>query len=137
MIYIDDTDCHILVYLFMNVCTLLFKNILISIIGKRGRPQLMLPREHLEMFQKLGFSVPKMAQHFHCSIHQVYKRLYEGGLHQRKKYTTISDHELYTTIADLHQMYPNTGSVVRHLFNELYSECHQEQANRNGHFCLK
>ena len=117
-------------------CTLLF-TILISSIGKRGRPQLVLPTEHLQMFQKLGFSVPKMAQHFHCSTHKVYKRLYELGLHQWKKYTPISDHELDAAIDDLHQMYPNSGSVVTHIFIDLYSECHQEQANRNAHFCFR
>lgn len=58
-----------------------------SPIGQRGRPKKSVTREQIQCVHNLGYTVPKMAEHFKCSRHLVYKRLYEE-LHQRGRYTT-------------------------------------------------
>lgn len=84
-----------------------------SSIGQRGRHKKSITRGKLQCFQNLGYTVIKMAEHVKCSPQLVYKRLYEKGLHQRDKYTILSNEELETAVKDLHQNYANAGSVVK------------------------
>eukprot|EP00057_Strongylocentrotus_purpuratus_P008238 XP_011662712.1 PREDICTED: uncharacterized protein LOC105437615 [Strongylocentrotus purpuratus] len=96
--------------------------------GKRGRPKVELTREQLITFQKSGYTVKRMATHFNCSSSLVYKRLHANGLKVRDKYLTMSDEELKTIIADLHEKFPNTGSEM--MSGLLHAHGHTVQRTR-------
>jgi len=70
--------------------------------GSKGRPSLDITDKQLRLLQSNGFTAKQMAMTFKCSqqlIYKcsqqlIYKRLHTAGLHQHKKYSSLTDDAL-------------------------------------------
>ncbi|XP_061197767.1 uncharacterized protein LOC133205891 [Saccostrea echinata] len=81
-------------------------------LGNGGRPKVNITEDQLKMLHNLNFTAKQMAEHFQCSPEVVYRRLKAIGLHQRDKYSTMSDEELDIEVQELQKKFPNAGSVM-------------------------
>jgi hypothetical protein len=86
---------------------------LFSFAGTRGRPSVLIGVEQLRMLHDKDFTAKQMASVFKCSSQLIYKKLHESGIHQRDKYSTISDDELQMKVHQLHAAFPNSGVKVK------------------------
>ncbi|XP_033729585.1 uncharacterized protein LOC117318741 [Pecten maximus] len=84
----------------------------ICFTGMRGRPKVVIEEDQLKMLHNMNYTAKQMAQHFGCSAKVVYKRLYACGLHQRDKYSNITDDALDSVVAQTQTSFPNAGSVM-------------------------
>ena len=75
----------------------------------RGRPRYNIPREQLELFLELGFSVPQMANMLGVSQSTVKRRMLTYSLSIRHTYTNISREDLDSEVSNVLEMFPNCG----------------------------
>ena len=75
----------------------------------RGRPFYDIPREQLELFLDLGFTVPQIADMLGTSKSTVKRRLSVYSLSVRQKYSEITDENLDEQVFQVLQLFPNCG----------------------------
>lgn len=59
-----------------------------------------------------NYTGTQMARHFNCCTKVVYRRLKEEGLTLSNRYSTATDAEIDSTVAELKKSFPNSGSKV-------------------------
>ena len=75
----------------------------------RGRPSYDLPKEQLQLFLDLGFSVPEMADMIGTSISTVKRRLTMYSLSVGQKYSNITNEYLDEQVSQVLELFPNCG----------------------------
>lgn len=88
--------------------------------GRKGRPGLDIEREELLLLYRQGFTVKQMGSKLGCSSKYIHRRLACENLTIRGRYTTISDDDLRSKIADLHNKHPKAGIEVNICINLAY-----------------
>ena len=79
-------------------------------IGTVGRPRFHIPREQLSLLIESQFSVPQMADMIGVSVRTVHRRMSEYGLSIHSTYSDMTDTELDSVIAEIHQEFPLCGN---------------------------
>ena len=80
--------------------------------GSVGRPRFQISKEQLQYLLEANFTVPQMAQMIGVSVRTVHRRMDEYGLSVQGQYADITDSELDTLVADIHEDFPNCGNSV-------------------------
>ena len=80
--------------------------------GRRGRPKLDVTEDQLVFLIKKGFTAKEIASQLGCSSHYIYKFAKRTNHSFRKKYSAITSNELDAKVAELHEKFPRSGSVV-------------------------
>ena len=83
-----------------------------TVSGNRGRPSVTLQVSQLRLLQEKGFTAKQMAAVFKCSPALVYKTLWKLNMHQRAKYSSLTESELLEKVTHLHSAFPNSGNKV-------------------------
>ena len=89
-----------------------------------------IPREQLELFLELGFSIPQMANMLGVSQSTVKRRMSSFSLSITQTYTNVSQEDLDHEVANVLGIFPNCG--YRHMIGYLSSRglCVQENRGR-------
>ncbi|KXJ20777.1 hypothetical protein AC249_AIPGENE402 [Exaiptasia diaphana] len=69
--------------------------------GRRGKPKINIPKEHLEFFIERRFNVSNIAKILGVSKRTVERRMHELNIRIRSSYSTISDEALVETIKSI------------------------------------
>ncbi len=86
--------------------------LLYSFEGRRGRPKINITEEQFLFLRNKGFTAKEIASQLGCSMHFVYKFAKKTNNPFRKKYAAILEDDLRAKVSDLHDQFPNSGSVV-------------------------
>lgn len=77
--------------------------------GQRGRPQLHVPKEHIEYLLHMNFSCPHIASLIGVSLSTIRRRMSAYNLSVSNSYSNMTDEELDALVIDIKHNNPNAG----------------------------
>ena len=77
--------------------------------GRRGRPQLHIPKEHIEYLLHMNFSCPRIALLVGVSLSTIRRRMCAYSLSVSDSYSDVTDPELDLLVRDIKHNNPNAG----------------------------
>lgn len=78
-------------------------------VGERGRPKLVVSKDHIQDLIEMDLSVPCMSKLLGLSVSTLKRRMRQWGLSIRESYSKMTDDELDNLVSAIKQDSPNLG----------------------------
>ncbi|XP_010764858.1 uncharacterized protein, partial [Notothenia coriiceps] len=78
-------------------------------VGERGRPKLVVSKDHLQNLIEMDLSVPCISKLLGISCKTVRRRMQQWGLSIRESYSKMTDDELDSLVSAIKEDSPNLG----------------------------